>query len=144
MATGITTNPYLQFRYQVELEGVLVGGFSEVAGLRMSTEIEEYREGGLNTYTHKLPGATRISNLRLRRGLTDSASLWEWYSGVVAGHAKRKNGAIILHNEKGEAAWRWNFVNAYPVSWEGPDLRAETSLVAVESLELAHNGLHKG
>lgn len=144
MPTGPIRNPYLQLRYQIEIEGVLVAGFSEVTGIRMTTEFLEFREGGLNAYIHKLPGQTLVSNLVLKRGLTDSASLWEWYRNVVNGDFKRKNGAVILQNEQREAVWRWNFVQGYPVSWQGPELRADSSLLAVETLVIAHNGLIKG
>jgi phage tail-like protein len=135
-------DPYLGFNFLVEIEGILVGGFSEVTGLQVEIEIHDYREGGLNDYIHKFAGPTRYPvNLILKRGLTTSGTLWQWHQEVRQGVIKRKNGSILLLDSAGEESWRWNFTEAYPVKWVGPDLRAATAEVAVETLELAHRGL---
>ena len=136
--------PYLNFRFLVEINGLIVGGFSEVSGLQMETEVELVEEGGVNDYVHKLARKTRYPNITLKRGLTDSEALWSWYHDVVSGKINRKSGAIILQDEEGNAKWRWNFKDAYPVKWSGPELKADGNSVAVETLELAHNGLEKG
>jgi phage tail-like protein len=81
------------------------------------------------------------ANLVLRRGLTDARALWEWQHDAATGSVKRRSGSIVLLNDAGEEAWRWNFVDAYPVRWTGPELRAGSATVAVEALELAHRGL---
>jgi phage tail-like protein len=144
MALGVRTDPYLSFNFLVEIEGLVVGGFNEVTGLSVEVEVEEYREGGLNAYMHKLAGPTRYpNNLVLKRGLTDGDTLWNWHRDVTRGNIERKNGSIILLSSSGEEKWRWNFVAAYPVRWVGPDLRAATAEVAIETLELAHQGLSK-
>ena len=141
---GKRTDPYLAFNYLVEIECVVVGGFSEVSGLQVETEIKEYREGGLNEYMHRLAGPTRYpSNLILKRGLTDADTLIAWYQEVAPGKINRCNGSIVLLDMAGQERWRWNFLQAYPVKWTGPSLRAGTSEVAVETLELAHNGINK-
>jgi phage tail-like protein len=142
MAVGDRVDPYLSFHFLVEIEGLVIGGFNEVTGLTVEVEIEEYREGGLNAYVHKLAGPARYpNNLVLKRGLTDSDALWNWHQDVVRGNIQRRNGSIILLDSAGEEQWRWNFVDAYPVRWVGPDLRASSAEVAIETLELVHRGL---
>jgi len=128
------------FRFVVELDGLIVGGFSEVSGLEAQTDVEEYQEGGLNSFVHRLPKGTKYSNIVLKRGLSAESSLWNWYAGVIAGKFQRKSGAIIMRSESSIEVCRWNFFGAYPVKWDGPQLNATRSEVAIESLELAHNG----
>ena len=141
---GARNDPYLGFNYFVEIDGLIVGGFTEVTGLQIETEVQEYREGGLNDYVHKLPGATRYpSNLVLKRGLTDAETFWSWHQDVVQGKVERKNGSIfLLDSQRVPATW-WNFANAYPVKWSGPELRAGSNAVAVETVELVHQGITK-
>lgn len=129
------------FRFWVELEGLLVGGFSEVSGLQSETEVEEYNEGGVNDYVHVFPKRTKAPPLVLKRGLTRSPELWEWYEEVVAGRIRRKNGSVILLNHAGQEVCRWNFFEAYPVKWSGPLLNALSNEIAIETLEILHNGL---
>ncbi|MCK4731650.1 MAG: phage tail protein [Methanophagales archaeon] len=137
-------DPYLSFRFLVEIQGLIVGGFSEVSGLQAETETEDIQEGGVNDYVHKLPKITKYPNITLKRGITDSDALWKWHQDVVNGIIKRKNGFIILLDGEGNEKWRWSFERAYPVKWTGPELRADGNTVAVESIELAHNGIKKG
>ena len=142
MAVGTRNDPYMGFKFVVELGGVVVAGFSEVTGLQVEVEVQEYREGGLNEYMHKRVGPTRYpSNLVLKHGITDKRELWKWHQDVAHGKVERKNGSIILLNPAGDEVWRWNFEGAYPVRWNGPDLRANTAEVAVETLELVHRGI---
>ncbi|MEF3312942.1 phage tail protein [Paenibacillus sp. GYB004] len=129
------------FRFKVELDGLLVGGFSEVTGIKSETEVMEYAEGGLNTHVHIFPKQTKYPRIVLKRGMTQSSELWDWYDGVAAGQVKRKSGSIILHNQAGKEICRWNFFDAYPVKWNGPDLNASTGSVAIESIEIVHTGL---
>ncbi len=144
MTTATRVDPYAGFRFLVEISGLVVGGFSEVSGLQAETETEEYREGGLNTYVYKLPKLTKYPNLVLKRGVTDSDVLWKWHQDVVAGKIERKGGSVILLDYAGNEKWRWNFTQAYPVKWAGPELKTDSNAVAVETLELAHHGLTKG
>ncbi len=137
-------NPYLTFRFLVEIQGLVAAGFSEVSGLSAETDFDSVEEGGVNEYVHKLPGRTKYPNLVLKRGLVDSTALWNWYHDVVTGKITRRSGAIILLDSVGDEKWRWNFKDAYPVKWIGPELKADANTVAVETLELAHNGLEKG
>jgi len=141
---GIRNDPYLSLNFLVEIEGILVAGFQEVTGLQVETETEDYREGGVNGYVHKLAGPTRYpQNLVLKKGLTDIESLWRWHQQVVQGDVRRRNGSIYLLDRAGLPAMWWNFTGAYPVKWSGPDFRAEQGAVAVEQLELVHRGISK-
>ncbi|MBZ0303872.1 MAG: phage tail protein [Anaerolineae bacterium] len=144
MKLGDRSDPYLAFTFQVEIEGVVVGGFSEVTGLQAEIEIQDYREGGCNDYIHRLAGPARYpSNLVLKRGMTDIDGLWRWQEEVLHGNVQRKNGSVVMFDGSGEEKLRWNFTNAYPVRWVGPELRANSAAVAIESLELVHEGLSK-
>lgn len=143
MTVGKRKDPYLNCNFLVEIDGIIAAGFSDVSGMDATVQVEEYREGGLNTYVHKLPKETRYSNLILKRGLTDSAELWKWHYNVVMGKIERKNGSIVLLDGIRTEKWRINFVKAYPVKWTGPDFKSGGSALAIETLELAHNGLFK-
>ncbi|MBW2057781.1 MAG: phage tail protein [Deltaproteobacteria bacterium] len=144
MAVGDRTDPYLAFNFLVEIDGVVAGGFSEVTGLEVEVEVHDYREGGVNGYVHRLAGPARYpSNLVLKHGMTDVDALWKWHQEVTQGTIQRKNGSIVLLDAAGEEKWRWNFVQAYPVKWTGPELRATSAVVAVETVELVHRGIAK-
>jgi len=138
-------DPYLGCNFMVEIEGLVAGGFNEVSGLQTEIEFYEYREGGLNEYTHKRAGPAKYpSNLVLKRGITDVRTLWNWYRQVAQGTIERKNLSVLLLDSTGQEKLRWNFENAYPVKWVGPNLKGSSSEVAAESVELAHRGLAAG
>jgi len=135
-------DPHLAFNFSVEVEGLVVGGFNEVSGLQAETEVQDYREGGVNEFIHKRAGPTKYSsNLVLKKGIADSTALWSWYCDVIQGKIQRKNLSVVLMDSAGQEQRRWNFQSAYPVKWAGPGLRAGASEVAVETVELVHKGL---
>lgn len=141
---GVRNDPYTSFNFLVEIEGLVVGGFSEVSGLQVETQVEEYQEGGVNDFVHRFPGPTRYpSNLILRRGLTDLQTMWSWYQDVISGKIERRNGTVYLLDTRGIPSHWWDFREAFPARWQGPDLRADGNSVAVETIELAHHGLSK-
>jgi|SRR5579859_4951851 len=142
MATGDRHDPVLTYNFAVEMGSVIVAGFNQVSGLQAEIEIQEYREGGVNGYIHRRAGPTKYpSNLILKRGITDSRELWSWYCDVINGRIKRRPVTIVLMNSSGTESCRWKLQNAYPVKWTGPELKATASEVAIETLELAHEGL---
>lgn len=119
-----------------------VAGFSECSGLDATIEIVEYREGGVNGYVHKFAGRTNYSNLTLKHGviyLFDD--LWTWHYDWVQGIGKRKDGLIVLLDESRSPAKVWKFKRGVPTKWVGPSLNATQSNAAIESLEIAHEGL---
>jgi phage tail-like protein len=136
--------PYTSFRFRIEIDSIIAAQASEVSGLVVETETESYEEGGVNDFVHQFPKKTKYQHITLKRGITDLDELWKWHQDVVSGKLKRKNGAIILVDAKGEDKWRWEFSGAYPVKWNGPELRADSNVVAFEAIELAHNGIRKG
>jgi phage tail-like protein len=140
--TGVL-QPYQTFNFVVEIEGLLVGGFTEVSGLEGQVEMEEYREGGVNSFVHQLPSRTSHSNLVLSHGLTSMSTLWNWYYDTTQGTIQRRNGTIMLLDAGQVPVMWWNFRNALPVRWTGPAFNAASDEVGVESLELAHEGLTK-
>jgi phage tail-like protein len=140
---GVRADPYQVFNFLVEIEGVLAGGFSECSGLQVETEYYDYREGGVNEYVHRFPGPTKYPPLTLKHGLTLIDGLWTWHQEVVQGEVNRKNGTIYLMDRSGIPTMWWDFKEAYPVKWTGPDLRANSGEVAFESVELAHRGLSR-
>src|SRR5262249_37264275 len=94
-------------------------------------------------YQHSLPGPASYPHLVLTRGLTDIDTLWNWYDHVTRGIIRRKNGTIMLLDRRHIPVMWWEFRNAYPVKWSGPQLKADSSEVAVEQVELVHEGLRK-
>lgn len=142
MAIGDRHDPVLSFNFAVEITGLIVAGFNDVSGLQAEIEVLEYREGGLNDYIHKCAGPAKYSsNLILKKGIADSKELWSWYCDVLQGTIERRSLDIVLMDSEGREKRRWTFQNAYPVKWSGPDFKAQSSEVAIESLELAHEGL---
>ena len=137
------SDPYRGFRFKLELGGIISGGFSEVSGLSVETEVESRKEGGENNFEYKLPKATKYANLTLKRGISDD-NLWSWYKDVIYGKIERQNISVCLLDEVGDEVMRWNFEKAFPVKWNGPSLNASSSSVAVESLVIVHHGLQKG
>lgn len=134
-------DPATVFRFQVEIDGLLVAGFSEISGLEVETEVEVYREGGVNEYEHHLVKIRKYPSLVLKHGFTHSDELWNWFEGVTEGRIERKNGSVIMLDSSGNESYRWNFFSSYPIKWIGPELKANHSEVAIESLEIVHTGL---
>jgi phage tail-like protein len=144
-ARGIDKDPYVSFCFKAEIDSLQVSGFSEATGLAFETDVETFREGGVNLYERQLAGPSKApSKLVLKRGLADADALWSWYQDVMNGRIQRKNITITLLNHAGEEKWRWVFSKACPVKWSGPEFRAGTAEVAFESIELVHMGLEPG
>lgn len=134
--------PFQDFNFLVEIDGVTVAGFSEVSGLSSETAIIEYREGSdKRNSARKLPGLTKFSNIVLKRGITTDLVLWNWRKAIVNGVADRRSGAIILLNSEHQPMLRVKFVRGWPSKWEGPVLNAKGNEIAIETLEIAHEGL---
>lgn len=117
------------------------GGFSECAGLEVSIPAESYAEGGNNGALLKFPGRAAWSNIKLRRGVVKKADLWLWHLEFLEGRGKRRDGVITLHDQNGETVRSWRFRRGIPVRWSGPALNAMQSMVAVEEIEIAHEGV---
>ena len=135
-------DPFPQFNFQVKIDGIVVAGFSEVSGLTTDTNIIEYREGSENVGTvRKLAGLMKYNNIVLKRGWTADTKLWAWRKSVIDGKTQRKTGSIVLLDESRSPALSWEFREGWPCKWEGPALNAKTSEVAIETLEIANEGI---
>ena len=141
MATADRHDPVLSFQFSVEIQGVSVAGFSEVSGLDSESAVETFKEGGELRFEQQLVGPTKFpSRIILKRGIADSKELWSWHQDVASGKVTRKDVSVVLLDSEGNQVRRWRFLEAVPVKWVGPQLRASSSEVAVETLELIHKG----
>lgn len=137
-------DPYMTYNFVVEIEGLLVGGFSEVSGLGSEIKLQPYEEGGVNTYTHQFPVRTTHSNLVLSRGLTEIDMLWMWYRDASEGRIVLRNGSIFLLDSRRLIRTWWHFKRAFPVKWQGPELNAQSeTAIAIQRIELVHQGIYQ-
>ncbi len=135
-------DPYGNFNFRVEIDGLSIASFSECTGLSSRVDVIEYREGGDQTI-RKLPGLRRFGDIVLKRGITKSSELQDWHAKILNGKPDRRNGSVILLDDEGREVVRWNFFNAFPQKWEGPDLKGEGLDVAIESITLSCEGLER-
>jgi len=143
MATGDIPDPYMNFNFLVEIQGIIRAGFHQVSGLDVTIDVVEHREGGENTTTRKLPGLTKHGNLQLRRGMTTDMTLHNWHRRNVEGATERHNASVIVLDRAGKEVARWDFYRAWPTKYQGPEFNAEGNDVAIELLEIAHEGLKR-
>lgn len=136
-------DPAAEFRYFVEVDGLSLATFIEASGFTAERDVLQVREGGVNDYVHKLPGRVTYSELILRRGISFSTQLWEWFEeGIFDGKVKRRDLTVIQYSSYFNLPARWyDFTNAFPSKWEGPPLRTDSSQLAIESLTLTFDYL---
>jgi len=142
MATDQRNDPYRGYNFILEIDNVPKGAFSEVGGLTADGDSVDYREGtDIQPNVRKLSGLRKFVNLTLKRGYTQDKALWQWYVNVMNGVDDRRNVTIVLLNERRQPVLRWHAENAWINKIEGPALKASSNDVAMESLELVHEGL---
>ncbi|MFG0211817.1 phage tail protein [Brevibacillus porteri] len=134
-------DPYRKFRYRVEMDGIQQAGFSEVSGFDASVDVVEYREGNEVITPRKLPGLAKYGNITLKWGVTDSMDLYNWMQDTIQGKVARKTVTIIAINEAGEDVATWKVIEAWPTKYTAPDFNGTASEVAIEQLEIAHEGM---
>jgi len=144
MANGSRIDPYGRFNFLVNISGI-TAGFSEVSGLTSDTNVMEYREGqdatnGMNT-VRKLVGLVKFTNIVLKHGMTTDTSIYTWRKSVLDGATLRQNGSITLLNEGRTKVLMWNFFGGWPGKLETGPFDAKSSEVAIETLEIVHEGL---
>ena len=134
--------PIPKFHFQVEWGGSKIG-FTEVSGLDITTEVIEYRDGASPEYSKvKMPGQRKFSNITLKRGSFKSDNeFYNWFNTVSLNTIERRNLTVSLLNENHEPVVVWKVKNAFPIKVTSTDLKADGNEVAIESLELAHEGL---
>lgn len=134
-------DPYFGFKFRILIQGIIEGGFAEFSGLGASTQVEDFIEGGVNSFVHKFPKETTFENLVLKKGMADSVELWQWHRDVIINKFERKDVQILLlKKDTDEMARQWSFRKAFPVKWTGPEFKGDSNTVAFETLELAHHG----
>lgn len=139
-------DPVGNFRFTLHVDQIVAAGFAECTGLQMETKVFEYKEGGRNETTLKFPEGTSYGSITLKRGVTSSNELLQWQLDVANGKIQRsgqsaRKVSIDLNNEKGDKVKSWNLTRPFPTKWVGPDLKAMGNEVAIESLEIAHEGI---
>jgi phage tail-like protein len=141
--TGKRTDPFVAFRFEVQIDGLGSAGFSDCSGLNYEVEAHEYVEGGLNDRVWRFATRGRQENLVLKRGIVDR-ELWDWFSSVLGGAPSRHSGAVVVKDHSGSTdVLKIAFRDAFPVKWRGPELSAAGSTVAMEMIELAHHGIER-
>ncbi len=136
--------PVSKFRFVVECNGIS-SFFSEVTGFDASVESTEYREGGRKTTTLKLAGLRKYGNITLKRAVSaaNSDELWKWWCIAEEKEAQRQDLTINLLDNNGAVAATWSVENAFPVKYTAPDFDAKSSDAAIETIELAHEGMKR-
>jgi phage tail-like protein len=138
-------DPYRNSRFLLEIDSIVQAGFSECTIPDSTSDVVDYREGNEPPWARKLPGLTKWGNFTLKWGTTDSLELYNWRKLVEQGKMKdaRRKVTIILQDDEGNAAARWEFTDAWPSKYDGPDLTAKGNDVAVETLEIVHEGMSR-
>lgn len=137
-------DPYASFNFQLEIDGITKAGFSECTGLNAESNVIEYREGDEDLNIRKLPGLNKYGNVTLKRGISDDPELFNWFKAVMDGDIKRDESmSVVLFDEKRQEKVRWNLRNAWPCKWTGADLKANTNEIAIESIEIVHEGVER-
>lgn len=134
--------PIPKFHFQVEWGAARIG-FTEVSGLDVETEVIEYREGNNMQYNKlKMPGMIKYSNVTLKRGIfIGDNNYFEWWNSVKLNTIERRDIIVSLLNEEHEPVVVWKIKNAWPVKVQGTDLKGDANEVAIESIEIVHEGL---
>jgi phage tail-like protein len=133
-------DPVAELRFKVDLPGISIGRFRECTGISVEIETKDYMEGGSNDFVHKLPTRVKYPNIVLKRGVTHEDALLKWF-WESSRSVQRKEMTITLLGPGTKPVRSWAFLNAYPVKWSGPNLNSSSNQVAVETLEVVHNGL---
>ncbi len=139
-------DPVPLFTFKVSIAGIECAFFRSVSGLKVETEVQEHFEGGFNYGVRKLIGRTKWPNIVLKQGFVGPPfELWNLHQKTMKGEAKRDSarvsGSIIQLGANMDEVCKWTFYNGIVVKWEGPDFDAAKNELAVEMIEIAHEGL---
>ena len=136
-------DPYRAARFLLEIDGITRAGFTECSIPDSTQDPIEYREGNEGFTVRKIPGMIKYGNLTLKWGTTDTMELYEWRKQVEECKMKdaRRNIAVVLLDDEGSAKARWEFFMAWPTKYDAPDLNATSSDIAIETLEIANEGM---
>jgi phage tail-like protein len=140
-------DPYASHQFEVVITGIsddgtaVKGSFSECTGLDVSIDPIEYRNGSEDFTPRKIPGLKKFPNIVLKRGIIGDLTFWNWILEGMNGAVHRTEGAILLVDEAKNEVMRWHFKRGWPTKFTGPALNAKTNEIAMETLEIAHEGL---
>lgn len=130
-------DPYKNFRFLLEIDNIAQAGFSDCSGFGSNVEVIEYREGGDSATVRKLTGKTSYPDITLKWGITDSRDLYDWHLAAINGGNDRRGGSVILLNDLGQEKVRWNFYDAWPSKYDGPDFSGKGNDVAIDTLTIS-------
>ena len=134
--------PYRNFRFRLEIDGLDAGSFSEVSGFDATMDVVEYRAGDDPAITPtKLPGLIKYGNITLKWGSSETMVLYDWPIDLTEGTLEKQTVTPTALDEEGSPAASWRCINAWPVKYTAPDFNGTSSEVAIETIELAHEGL---
>jgi phage tail-like protein len=140
-------DPLTSYHFYLEIDGITEATFRECSGIDSESSIIEYKEANKNgiTVIKKVPGDLKWSNITLKRGITDQMNLWKWRQEIEEGKvdSARKNGSIVLYDQKNTEIARYNFANGWPSKLTGPTLNATGNEIAVEEITICHEGLKR-
>lgn len=142
-SSGARNDPFSAFRFFISFDDIPRGGFSSCSGLQMETEVQDFVEGGVNSHSWKFATRSKQMNLTLKRGIVNKV-LWDWYYDITVGKMRFQNVTIVVLDSEGKKpVMEFQVLQAFPVKWIGPELDAAQNNLAVETLELAHQGLNR-
>ncbi|MBK8978600.1 MAG: phage tail protein [Planctomycetes bacterium] len=142
---GVVADPYRNYNFRIEIQGVEQGHFAECHGLAARVRPIRYREGGMPGAVRMIPGQVEYSEVTLRYGLTDSPELWNWFQLCVDGRVERRNVTIVvLSPDAATDAVRWDLERCWPCEWRGAPLDGLGNEVAIESVTLVYERLARG
>jgi phage tail-like protein len=140
-------DPYPSYNFELVVTGIsddgkaVKGSFMEVSGLGVEMPAVEYRNGSEDITMRKIPGLKKFTNITLKWGITGDLILWNWIVAGMNGLVQRAPGSVIMLNENRTEVMRWNFTRGWPCKWTGPSLNAKNNEIAIDTLEICHEGL---
>jgi phage tail-like protein len=140
-------DPYGGYNFEIVITGIsddgtaVKGSFAEVSGIEADVSPIEYRNGSDDVTVRKIPGLKKFSNLTLKRGIVGDLAFWNWILAAMNGNVIRTEGSIVLLDEQRQEVMRWNFKRGWPCKWTGPGLNAKNNEIAMETLEICHEGI---
>jgi phage tail-like protein len=143
----IREDPYGGYNFLITVTGVsddgtaVKGSFSEISGLETELSPIEYRNGSEDITVRKIAGLKKFTNITGKRGITADLDFWNWILAGLSGKVKRADGSVVLLDENRQEVLRWNFRRGWPCKYTGPGLNAANNEIAMETLEICHEGL---
>lgn len=140
-------DPYPSYNFEVVVTGIsddgkaVKGSFMEVSGLGVEMPGIEYRNGSEPITVRKIPGLMKFPNIVLKWGITGDLIFWNWVVEGMNGLPHRTEGSVLMLNENRQEVMRWNFKRGWPCKWTGPGLNAKNNEIAMETLEICHEGI---